>query len=198
MIRVVSSCGLTIKNQPSQAFYLVFPVCLAYLCGSFITTEVRRSAVSGLRARTAPFLNFIRQTKATSWQNNLVSGHSSKAGIGWQNHLHPFPVLRVTRDMFIGMNELEIRETDLEKKIETSVLYFNLINEPYAGLVRSTIIRNLGPTAIDLEILDGLPEILPNGVNNDHLKKYQQHHSSLDGNTPPWTPVYPFSDCGPR
>ena len=118
-----------------------------------------------------PILEFYPANKSYQLTEQLGFRTFIKSGDWLAEPFTSIPVPGVTRDMFIGMNELEIRETDLEKKIETTVLYFNLINEPYAGLVRSTSIRNLGSKTIDLEILDGLPEILPNGVNNDHLKK---------------------------
>ena len=132
----------------------------------------RGQAISsfGIESKDRPILEFYPANKSYQLTEQLGFRTFIKSGNWVAEPFTSIPNTAVTRDMFIGMNELEIRETDLEKKIETTVLYFNLINEPYAGLVRRTSIRNLGPTTVDLEVLDGLPEILPNGVNNDHLK----------------------------
>lgn len=72
--------------------------------------------------------------------------------------------------MFVGMNEVEIRETDAELGLETSVLYFTVSNQPFAALARRVSFRNLGETALELEVLDGMPAMIPYGTNDGALK----------------------------
>ena len=72
--------------------------------------------------------------------------------------------------MSIGPNELELEEISALHGLQTNVLYFTLPGEGFAGLVRQVTIRNCGEHPITLEVLDGLPVIIPYGVNNALLK----------------------------
>jgi hypothetical protein len=73
--------------------------------------------------------------------------------------------------MSIGMNELEISATNQEVGLLTSVLYFLIPDEPYAGLVRQVTISNICQSKLHLEILDGLPIVIPYGSKNWGLKE---------------------------
>jgi hypothetical protein len=44
-----------------------------------------------------------------------------------------------------------------------------LPNLPVSGLVRRVCIKNIGDSVLKLEVLDGLPQIVPYGINNDFL-----------------------------
>ena len=73
--------------------------------------------------------------------------------------------------MFIGMNELEIEVQNAKNGLRTNVLYFVLPGEPFAGLVRRVVVTNVGAAPRRLEMLDGLPRIMPYGVDNQGLKE---------------------------
>ncbi|HSF83911.1 MAG TPA: hypothetical protein VLA49_21965 [Anaerolineales bacterium] len=73
--------------------------------------------------------------------------------------------------MSIGMNELEIHTNNLKNGLMTAVLYFLLPNEPHAGLVRQVTISNTSQSTLHLEILDGLPIVIPYGISNWGLKE---------------------------
>lgn len=81
----------------------------------------------------------------------------------WQEH-------SVKHSMFIGMNELEIQEVNNELGYQINVLYFILPGMSVPGLVRKVSIRNLGDSTLALEMLDGLPNIIPYGIDNGALK----------------------------
>lgn len=74
------------------------------------------------------------------------------------------------RHMAIGMNELEIVESRPGLGLRVSVLYFTLPGESFPGLVRQVTLENTGDRALDLEILDGLPQVVPYGATNALLK----------------------------
>ena len=71
-------------------------------------------------------------------------------------------------DMHIGMGEVEIRSKTGD--LEASVLYFGVPGERTAALARVLTVKNAGETAVDLELLDGMPALVPYGVNQDNLK----------------------------
>ncbi|MFC1922576.1 cellobiose phosphorylase [Chloroflexota bacterium] len=73
--------------------------------------------------------------------------------------------------MIIGMNELEIQVANQETGLKTSVLYFLLPNETHAGLVRQVTLSNISQSTLQLEILDGLPIVIPYGISNLGLKE---------------------------
>ena len=68
--------------------------------------------------------------------------------------------------MFIGMNELEIEAQNASHGLRTNVLYFTLPGESVAGLVRQVTVTNVGEGPLALEILDGMPRVMPYGVDN--------------------------------
>ncbi len=74
------------------------------------------------------------------------------------------------RNMKIGMNELALSEIALDQPITANLTYFIISDEPFAGLVRHLTLTNHGSSTIDLSVLDGLPVIVPFGVENWLLK----------------------------
>ncbi len=73
--------------------------------------------------------------------------------------------------MCIGMSELELKATSHLHGIQSQVLYFTLPGEPLAGLVRQVTVTNTGNEPLSLELLDGMPRVMPFGVNNWGLKE---------------------------
>lgn len=70
--------------------------------------------------------------------------------------------------MHIGMSELEI--TCRSGELEAGAVYFGLPGERTAALARILTVRNTGPEPVGLELLDGMPELVPYGVDQDALK----------------------------
>lgn len=75
-----------------------------------------------------------------------------------------------TRTMYIKENELKIEEINHQYKIKTLVTYFTLPNENFGALVRKVEIENLSGHSIKLELLDGLPAIIPFGIEDAAYK----------------------------
>ncbi|MFN3692351.1 MAG: cellobiose phosphorylase, partial [Fervidobacterium sp.] len=76
----------------------------------------------------------------------------------------------VVQSMHIGKGDLKITEMNKEVGLEISVTYFTLSNERLAALIRLVELKNIADKCIDLEILDGLPVVLPYGLNDYGLK----------------------------
>ena len=74
------------------------------------------------------------------------------------------------RQMSVGMNELEVCEVNPDIGLQTNVAYFTLSNENLAGLVRRVTLENTGHQLLAFELLDGLPAVIPYGVDNHALK----------------------------
>ena len=76
--------------------------------------------------------------------------------------------------MIISLNELELQESLLHLQLQVNVVYYVLPNENISGLVRELTITNTAEEPVRLEVLDGLPVIIPFGVTNYHLKEYHR------------------------
>ncbi|MDD3278209.1 MAG: hypothetical protein PHG16_04910 [Lachnospiraceae bacterium] len=78
------------------------------------------------------------------------------------------------KTMHIGMNELVIQEEDKTARIRTSVCYYTLPQERLGGLVREVTITNMGGERVDLELVDGMTEMIPFGVDLPSMKDMAQ------------------------
>lgn len=88
--------------------------------------------------------------------------------------VEPFGDYESPCEMGIGMNSLIIRE-ELEKiGLEVEVEYESLPEEPVAGLLRKITVHNIGQMETELELADGLAEILPYGVDGPSMKEIGQ------------------------
>ena len=70
------------------------------------------------------------------------------------------------RRMIIEKNLFKIEEVNENLKIKVTVTYFVMPKESFAAIVRKVKIENLDATEKEIEVLDGLTQILPVGVKN--------------------------------
>ncbi len=75
-------------------------------------------------------------------------------------------------EMHIGLGELEIFSADDD--LASSALYFGLPGERTAALVRVLTVRNVSHAQVKLELMDGMPEVVSYGVDQDSLKNMTQ------------------------
>ncbi|MCX5707327.1 MAG: hypothetical protein NTW13_06750 [Candidatus Omnitrophica bacterium] len=73
--------------------------------------------------------------------------------------------------IYINSSDLSLEEENLTLGIKVKVEYFNIPNDNYAGLARIVTIQNLEPSQKKIQLLDGLPQIVPYGTSNLFLKK---------------------------
>lgn len=73
--------------------------------------------------------------------------------------------------MSISSSGLAIEEDNLSLGLKLRVEYFTIPQDSYAGLARIFTIKNIAKTGKRLQLLDGLPQIIPFGTSNLFLKK---------------------------
>ena len=73
--------------------------------------------------------------------------------------------------MRISSAQLILEEENFSLGIKTQIKYFNIPNDTYAGLSRTVTIENTGRKLKSIQLIDGLPQIVPFGTNNFFLKK---------------------------
>lgn len=78
------------------------------------------------------------------------------------------------QEMEIGMNSLSLQEKNVTEKLHTGVDYFILPGERIGALVRKVSVTNEDDREITLEILDGMPALIPYGVDADSMKNMTQ------------------------
>ncbi|WP_448376633.1 cellobiose phosphorylase [Fervidobacterium sp.] len=77
---------------------------------------------------------------------------------------------QVIQRMYVARNEVELEEINNIFGIKTNVLYFTLPQERIGALVRLVKFKNISHENKKLEIIDGLPALLPYGINDYGLK----------------------------
>ncbi len=80
----------------------------------------------------------------------------------------------VSDDMEIHMNALFLSETSEKHGITTKVTYTTLPGEEIGALIRKVEITNDSDKAKELEILDGMPALIPYGCGLDVMKNMTQ------------------------
>lgn len=71
----------------------------------------------------------------------------------------------IKQNMYVSAYELILEEINKSVGIKTIVKYFTLPNQPLAGLMRTISIENISKTNMTIEIVDGMPKILPYYMN---------------------------------
>jgi len=99
--------------------------------------------------------------------------------IGWRTFLRvngqlvePFADASTPHEMHIGMNDLYI--SDLRAGVKTDVTYFTLPKERGAALVRMVTFTNESASPMEIDLLDGMPALIPFGINLHNTKHMTQ------------------------
>ena len=119
------------------------------------------------------FRTFIRQRNGSKWEQHEPFGRNSSS-----------------QKMYIGANELRLQEAATKNGLKTEVVYFLLPEENIAALVRLVTVTNESDHLVSLEVLDGLPAVIPFGVNNQILKE-------IGRTVEAWMGVYNYEQKAP-
>lgn len=128
----------------------------------------------GIRDKNSPIMEFSPAN--ITYQSVSMQGFRTFVKLKDQELIYePFqnayPDASAKRTMRISANEFVIEERNEAKGLQIKVTYFHIPNDDYAALVRKVELTNISGAAISLEMLDGLPEILPFGVENSGYKE---------------------------
>ena len=86
----------------------------------------------------------------------------------------PFSVENAAQEMEIGRNHMQVAEEDPVSGLQTKVTYYVLPEEAVAALVREVTITNQTAKACRLEVMDGMPAVIPYGVSMESMKNMTQ------------------------
>jgi hypothetical protein len=76
----------------------------------------------------------------------------------------------ITQTMRITAHDMSLEEINPGLGLKIRVRYFTLPREPLAALVRVLEIENTGKLAKSIEVVDGLPKVIPCWVSEENLK----------------------------
>ncbi len=79
-------------------------------------------------------------------------------------------IFNIENIMEITSYDLTIKEENKTLGIEIEINYFTIPNEPIGALARMLTIKNNSEKEIDVEILDGIPQIMPYGLTEFAMK----------------------------
>lgn len=79
-----------------------------------------------------------------------------------------------THRMHIGMNTLAIEEELPELQLNVHVEYCILPEEPVGALFRKVMVTNTASDDVNIELLDGMPQVIPYGVSMENTKNMIQ------------------------
>ncbi|MFX0126291.1 MAG: cellobiose phosphorylase, partial [Candidatus Hodarchaeota archaeon] len=129
----------------------------------------------GFGDKNSPIMEFFPANK--SYQTVFSTGFRTFIKIEDCNKFYfyePFSInlqdFEKTDRMMISYHDLKIEEISRDHGLKVEVLYFTLPNEDFGGLIRKLSIKNVSSTPKKFELLDGLPIVVPFGVNHQVLK----------------------------
>ncbi len=125
----------------------------------------------GISNKDNPIMEFFPAFR--SYQNVEILGFRTFIKIDGGCVYEPFTsenTEETTQRMHIGTNEFELQEKSHKKGIETTVLYYTLPMEKIGALIRKITIKNISNDIKNLEVLDGIPSLLPYGINDFGIK----------------------------
>lgn len=138
---------------------------------SFYVNRGQAIASFGVENKNNSILEFYPAHQAYQLVRNL--GFRTFIKIGEEVY-EPFRSDSLRTRMYVGMNELELEEINDQIGLKINIRYFTLPEEPLAGFVRRVVVKNISGKPMDLEILDGVPGILPYGIDLRAMKDMAQ------------------------
>lgn len=127
----------------------------------------------GVRDKDHAIAEFFPATWA--WQLAALNGFRTfvRAGGGfWEPFAHDAG--SPSRRMLVERHALRIEDADEATGLSISVEYCTSAETPTAALLRTVRLRNGGRRACDVELLDGLPAVVPAGVSDFSMKKQRR------------------------
>ena len=166
-----------IKNYQDKPTFASFLPGIAGKFGiplwAFYVNRGQGIASFGIKNKDNPIMEFYPANK--SYANVVNKGFRTFLKID-DIYYEPFRQTneKISTKMVISPEKLEIIEINKNYNIKIKVLYYILPKENFAGLVRQVMVKNLSDKFKEIEMLDGMPIIIPYGMDNEVLKNISQ------------------------
>lgn len=149
---------------------------------AFYVNRGQGIASFGLESKDNSIMEFYPANK--SYANVSTKGFRTFLKVNGEFY-EPFRELNesITSEMIIAPDSLTLVENNNKLNIQTKVSYYILPNENFAGFVRKVEVTNISDSTKTFEILDGMPVLVPYGIDHESLKDVSQTISA-------WIKVY--------
>ena len=141
---------------------------------AFYTNRGQCISSFGVRDKNGAMLEFHAANKAYALTSLLgfrtFIRFASASGAAFHEPFQAGAAAGVVQRLVVRPEEIEIEETHPGLGLRVRVAYFTLPNENLPALVRSVTVENLGPAPLRARVLDGLPQIVPYGLEATLLK----------------------------
>jgi len=108
----------------------------------------------------------------TAYENTAIKGFRTFIKCNG-TYFEPFFTLEKStkRNLYIRKNSFVIEEINEQFGLKIRVKYFVLPNDSIGALVRNVQIENITNEVKEIELIDGLPKIIPFGIKNNEYKE---------------------------
>ena len=108
----------------------------------------------------------------TAYENTAIKGFRTFIKCNG-TYFEPFFTLEKStkRNLYIRKNSFVIEEINEQFGLKIRVKYFVLPNDSIGALVRNVQIENITKDVKEIELIDGLPKIIPFGIKNNEYKE---------------------------
>ncbi|MFA5113385.1 MAG: hypothetical protein WC529_03700 [Candidatus Margulisiibacteriota bacterium] len=135
----------------------------------FYTNRGQCITSAGVHDKNSAILEFNSANKA--YRNVALQGFRTFLKIDGKFY-EPFSSRQeLKRELRILPHSIKISEENPALKLRVEVAYFTVPGERFPALARVIKLTNLGKKARQLEVIDGLPAVIPYGFENDLLKR---------------------------
>lgn len=142
----------------------------------------------GSRNKDGAIMEFYPAHKA--YENAKRLGFRTFVRVNGKMVPEPFSDERLSQTMKIRMNSLTVREENPAAGLRTEVRYFILPGERIGALVRKVTLKNITQEVQNIEVLDGMPALVPFGISQENLK-------NLTETAKAWMQVEELGEEGP-
>lgn len=171
----------TIKDYDKMPPFSSFLAGVAGVTGkplwTFFINRGQGISAFGIRDKNGCMMEFYPANEA--YKLIYTNGFRTFVKLGEGEVYEPFAVSSnkaIFRTMKIKNNELQLEEVNNTLNLKIIITYYIVPNESFGALARRVEIENLGDQAIEAEVLDGMPALLPYGTN---LKDYKEIGNTL-------------------
>ena len=156
------------KKRPFASFLPGIAGTLGIPLWAFYVNRGQGIASFGLHDKNHPIIPFTPANKA--YESTPIAGF--RTFIKKDNRVYePFHMASAQpHQMRMSAASFSLEETHEAWGLTTQVSYTGLSQQPLAGLIRTVTFTNNSASAMTLEVLDGLAEILPSGIQNEVFK----------------------------
>lgn len=108
----------------------------------------------------------------TAYENTALKGFRTFVKSNGK-YFEPYFTLdqSAARNMYIRRNDIAVEEINKRHGLKITVKYFVMPEADYGALVRRVCIKNISGEVRAVDVLDGLPKIIPYGIKNSQYKE---------------------------